>query len=173
MNSLDIVDIYNENKEKVGYTKVRYKDTLELGEYIIGVQAIIINSKKEILISKRSENKKAYPSMWECNGGAITTGETSIQGILREIKEELGIDFREEDAILIKTIKKENQFKDLYLFVKDINVEDIRFQDNEATEVKWVNIDKFIRMYQNNEIVPNVDFGTEDYEICLNIIQKI
>ena len=111
--------------------------------------------------------------MWECNGGAITTGETSIQGILREIKEELGIDFREEDAILIKTIKKENQFKDLYLFVKDINVEDIRFQDNEATDVKWVNIDKFIRMYQNNEIVPNVDFGTEDYEICLNIIQKI
>ena len=85
MNSLYIVDIYNENKEQVGYTKVRYKDTLELGEYIIGVQAIIINSKKEILISKRSENKKAYPSMWECNGGAITTGETSIQGILREI----------------------------------------------------------------------------------------
>ena len=173
MNSLDIVDIYNENKEKVGYTKVRYKDTLELGEYIIGVQAIIINSKKEILISKRSENKKAYPSMWECNGGAITTGETSIQSIVREIKEELGIDFREEDAILIKTIKKENQFKDLYLFVKDINVEDIRFQDNEATEVKWVNIDKFIRMYQNNEIVPNVDFGREEYEICLNIIEKI
>ena len=52
-------------------------------------------------------------------------------------------------------------------------MEDIRFQDNEATDVKWVNIDKFIRMYQNNEIVPNVDFGTEDYEICLNIIQKI
>lgn len=173
MNNYDVVDIYNENREKSGYTKVRYRDTLEVGEYIIGVQAIIINSRKEILISKRSENKKAYPSMWECNGGAITAGETSIQGIIREIKEELGITFKEDEAILIKTIKKENQFKDLYLFIKDISLENINFQDNEAIDVKWVNIDEFVRMYENNEIVPNVDFGREEYDKCLNIIKNI
>lgn len=48
MNNYDIVDIYNENREKTGKTKVRHRDTLEKGEYIIGVQAIIMNSKNEI-----------------------------------------------------------------------------------------------------------------------------
>ncbi len=40
----------DENRNKTGRTKVRHRDTLEKGEFIIGVQAIIINSKKQILI---------------------------------------------------------------------------------------------------------------------------
>ena len=66
-----------------------------------------MNSKNEILISKRAEDKKAYPLMWECNGGAIIVGETSLQGMLREIKEELGLTFKKNEAILFKIIKKE------------------------------------------------------------------
>lgn len=94
MDNRELVDIYNENRKKTGKTKIRHKDKLEVGEYVIGVQAIMINSKKEILISKRSKNKDAYPLMWECNGGALLARETSLQGILREIKEELGLSFK-------------------------------------------------------------------------------
>lgn len=72
MNNYDRVDIYNENREKTGKTKIRHIDILKKGEYIIGVQAIIINSNKEILISKRAEQKRTYPLMWECNGRSNT-----------------------------------------------------------------------------------------------------
>lgn len=58
LNKQEIVDIYDENKHKTGKTKIRHKDPISIGEYIIGVQAIIINSKKQILISQRSELKK-------------------------------------------------------------------------------------------------------------------
>ncbi len=71
MNREEIIDIYDENKNKTGKTKIRHKDILEKGEYIIGVQAIIINSKKQILISQRSSLKEILPLKWECNGGAL------------------------------------------------------------------------------------------------------
>ena len=111
--------------------------------------------------------------LWECNGGSILAGETSKEGILRELKEELGVIFKPEEAIFLKEVKRERvpqNFKDLWLFKKDINIEDLTFLDGEATAAKWVSIDEFIKMFNNNEIVPTVDFGREEYEEALKII---
>lgn len=57
-----------------------------------GVPAIILNSKKEILLEKRSKNLFMYPGMWGLPGGLIEYGETIEQAIKRELKEELGVD---------------------------------------------------------------------------------
>ena len=148
---------------------------MQKGEYHIVVTGIILNSKNEILISKRAMNKK-FGGMWECNGGSILAGETSKEGILRELKEELGVTFKPEEAIFLKEVKREKvpqDFKDLWLFRKDINIEDLTFPDGEATEAKWVNIDEFIKMFNNNEIIPTVDFGREEYEDALEKILTI
>lgn len=106
-------------------------------------------------------------------GGAILTGETSLQGILREIREELGITFSEDEAIFFKSIKTNDYFKDIYLFKKDIDIQDITFEDKEAIDAKWVNIDEYMKMFKNNEIVPNVDFGLKEYKECLRIISNL
>lgn len=98
------------------------------------------------------------------------------KGILRELKEELGVTFKPEEAIFLKEVKREKvpqNFKDLWLFRKDINIEDLTFPDGEATEAKWVNIDEFIKMFNNNEIIPTVDFGREEYEDALEKILTI
>ena len=157
---------------KTGRTAIRDVTILQKGEYHIVVTGIILNSKNEILISKRATNKK-FGGMWECNGGSILAGETSKEGILRELKEELGVIFKPEEAIFLKEVKRERvpqNFKDLWLFKKDINIEDLTFIDGEATAAKWVSIDEFIKMFNNNEIVPTVDFGREEYEEALKII---
>ena len=86
-------DIYDINKNKTGKQVQRNSYQFKKGEYHIVVIAIIINSKNEILISKRAAYKK-FGLMWECNGGSILAGETSLEGVLREIKEELFIDFK-------------------------------------------------------------------------------
>lgn len=171
----ELWDIYDENKNKTGKTAIRDVTILQKGEYHIVVTGIILNSKKEILISKRAMNKK-FGGMWECNGGSILAGETSKEGILRELKEELGVTFKPEEAIFLKEVKREKgpqDFKDLWLFRKNINIEDLTFPDGEATEAKWVNIDEFIKMFNNNEIIPTVDFGREEYEEALEKILTI
>ena len=166
---MEYVDIYDEFKNKTDKIKIRH-EKLDDGEYTLGVQAIIINSNKEILISKRSSIKKVFPLMWECNGGQVGSGEEGSDAIIREIKEELGIKLN--NGILFKTVKKEHKYKDLYLFYQDIDIKDIKFEDNEVIDVKWVTINEYLEMFKNKEIVSNNDFDLEDYNNCMEIIKN-
>ena len=167
-------DIYDENRKKTGKIVERGVYEFEPGEYHIVVTGIILNSKNEILITKRAEHKK-FGLMWECNGGSVLAGETSLQGVIRELKEEVGVEFKKREAIFLKEVKggkKYPDFKDLWLFRRDVKKEEITFPDGEATDYKWVTIDEFMKMYNNKEIVPTVDFGVEEYNLALRTEQR-
>ena len=101
----ELWDIYDKNKKKTGRVMERGKYQLKEDEYHIVVTGIIMNSKNEILISKRAKHK-AFGLMWECNGGSILSGETSLEGIIRELKEELGLDFLKKGSYIFKRNKK-------------------------------------------------------------------
>ena len=170
----ELWDIYDINKKKIGKTAERDVYQFKEGEYHIVVTGIIINSKKEILISKRAKHKK-FGLMWECGGGSILAGETSLEGIIRELKEELGIEFSKKEAIFLKEIRRDKippDFKDIWLFKKDIDEREIIFPDGEAIDAKWVTIDEFIQMYKNKKIVPTVDFGIDEYNKSLTLKQR-
>lgn len=169
----ELWDIYDINKKKIGRTAERDVYQFKEGEYHIVVTGIIINSKNEILISKRSKHKK-FGLMWECSGGSILAGETSLEGIIRELKEELGIEFSKKEAIFLKEIRRDKlppDFKDLWLFRRDIDKREITFPDGESIDAKWVTIDEFVKMYENKEIVPTIDFGIEEYHKALSLKQ--
>lgn len=169
----ELWDIYDINKKKIGRTAERDVYKFKEGEYHIVVTGIIMNSKNEILISKRAEYKK-FGLMWECNGGSILAGETSLEGIIRELKEELGIEFSKKEAIFLKEIRRDKippDFKDLWLFRRNIDEKEITFPDGESIDARWVTIEEFIRMYENKEIVPTVDFGMNEYHKALVLEQ--
>ena len=170
----ELWDIYNENREKTGRIAERGVTKLENGkEYHIVVTGIIMNSKNEILISQRAPHKE-LGLQWECNGGSIIAGETSLDGIIRELKEEIGLEFTKKEAIYLKTVRSTRypNFKDLWLFRKDVDIKDVKFVDGEAIGSKWVSIDEFMDMYNNGEIVKTVDFGLEDYNKAINLKQR-
>jgi len=159
-------DIYDINKKKTGKTTPRLGCKLEQGEYHIVVNALIINSQGKILVSKRADYKP-HGLMWEMSGGSITVGETSIEGMIREIREELGLKFEEKDGTLYKTIRRDDppaDFKELWLFRKDVDLKDITFPDGEAVEAKWVTMDELEQMSENKEIIGVRDFTRADYD---------
>lgn len=171
MSGQEKVDIYDENKNKTGKVKIRHDGMLEPGEFVIGVQAIILNSQKQILISQRSELKEKAPLKWECNGGALLAGEEVVDGLIREIYEELGIKLEKDKAIYLKTARNAYRFKEIYLFEKDVLIEDIKFADGEAIAARWVGIEEYMKMFNSGEIVSNVDFDEKDYEKCLKLLK--
>lgn len=169
----ELWDIYDINKKKTGRTAERNVYQFKHGEYHIVVTGIIINSKNEILISKRAEHKR-FGLLWECNGGSILAGETSLEGVIRELKEELGIKFSKKEALFLKEIRRDKtlpDFKDLWLFRRNIDIKEISFPDGESIDAKWVTIDEFMKMYENKEIVPTVDFGINEYNKALSLKQ--
>ena len=157
-------DIYDKNKNKTGRKEIRGKYDRKLGEYLLIVTGIIINSENKILITQRAEYKH-WGLMWECNGGSVKAGETSIEGVIRELKEELGIEFSKDEAIYFKEVRK-----DMWLFKKDIKIEDIKFPDGESIDAKWVTIDEFEEMFKNGTIIPAIDFSRQDYIRALDIL---
>lgn len=166
----ELWDVYDKNRNKTGQVIERGIHEFKQGEYFIVVAALIINSKQEILMTKRAATKKAEPLKWEFTGGGLQSGETSLQGILREIKEEIGLTFLPEDATYLIEIRKDSvpsDFKDIWLFKKDIKIEDIKFSDEEVIDVKWVSIEEFLKMKENNEVISTIDFGIEEYELAL------
>lgn len=172
MEKVEYVDIYDRNKKPIGIKKRRNIDSYEDGEYIIGVQLIIINGNNEILITKRSHTKKILPGKWECNGGAIDAGETPIEGLEREMLEELGIVLDKTKIIYYKTVIKDEKhnIKEIYLYKDDIDINSLSFSDNEVSAAKYVSIDEYMDMFNRGDIVYNVDFNDRDYCIALQML---
>jgi mutator protein MutT len=54
-----------------------------------GVDAIVRNEQREILLIRRSDG-----GTWDLPGGAVEPGETPSEALLREIREETGLDVR-------------------------------------------------------------------------------
>ena len=165
MRKIEYVDIYDRNKNKTGITKIRHVDAYEDGEYIIGVQLVLFNKNNEILITKRSDRKKVLPGKWECNGGAIDAGETPIEGLEREISEELGIVLDRKKIIYYKNVIDDDRhsIKDIFLYKDNIDINILSFSDNEVSEAKYVSIDEYMDMFNSGDIVYNVDFNDKDY----------
>ena len=172
MNKIEYIDIYDRNKNKTGKIKIRHKDELEENEYNIGVQLVILNQNNEILITQRSKNKMVLPGKWECNGGAIDAGETPIEGLEREIREELGIVLDREKIKYYKTVIKDDKhnIKDIFIYKDNIDINNLEFSDNEVSAAKYVTIEEYMDMFNAEDIVYNVDFNDEDYIQVIKLI---
>ena len=120
------MNVYDINRNKTGKVIDRHSnDRLSTGEYHLVTEAIIINSRNEILLTKRASTKQKYPLMWECTCGSCIKGE-NLQAILRELKEELGLNFKKNEANFYKTLRDDNakDFKDIIVPTIDFNKED-------------------------------------------------
>ena len=172
---MELWDVYDINRNKTGKVIDRHGDEkLKDGEYHLVTEGIIINDNGEILVTRRAASKHKYALMWECTGGSCVKGEDTLQGILRELSEEIGLKFKAEDANFLKTIRDDESrdFKDIWIFRKNIEPKDLEFRDGEVIDAKLVTIDEFETMCNNKEIVPTIDFTREDYEMCQSKVKS-
>ena len=95
-------DIYDKDGNFTGRKKGKYEKWSK-DEYHLATEVWVINSKKQILIQKRSDKCEILPSMWALTTGRVVSGETTRQGCIREFREELGINASEDECKLVKS----------------------------------------------------------------------
>jgi len=93
-------DLYTKYREKTGREHIRGKEVPD-GFYHLVVHVWIKNNKGQFLISKRAADRPSHPLMWESAGGSVIKGEDSLEGAIRETKEEVGIDLQKENGKLL------------------------------------------------------------------------
>lgn len=82
-------DLYDAQGSRTGQ-KIKRGEPIPPGSYHRVVSVWLVNGKTEVLLSQRHP-EKSYPLLWECTGGCVIAGETSLEGAVREVREELGI----------------------------------------------------------------------------------
>ena len=89
---MEFWDIYDADKKPTGRTMKRNDWCLKDGEYHLTVLGVVARPDKTFLITKRVMTKAWAPGWWEVSGGAAQAGEGSREAVLREVKEETGLD---------------------------------------------------------------------------------
>lgn len=158
----EMIDEYNYRGEKIGVVD---KDIAhEKGLWHKSVHVWLLNDKNQILLQYRCAEKKLYPNTWDCSfAGHISAGESSIQAVQREGKEEIGIDVDLDKLNFILTnrecIKYEdinsNEFVDIYFLRQNFSLEDIKFQKEEVSDAKYVSLDEFFDLMNNDKLLPH------------------
>lgn len=149
---MEYFDVLDKNRNLLGYTKVRGSQ-LEDNEYNQGIEIWIFNDKKLLLTQRSLE--KSHPLEWEVPGGCSQKGETSIDTLIREVKEEIGLSIN-NNYELIGTELYKKQFVDMYKSNIEVNIKKVKLQDEEVSDIKFVTKEEFLDMAKNNKIVPSV-----------------
>ena len=97
-----------------------------------------------LLISKRQKGKH-LEGLWELPGGKLELGETRIEGLRRELKEE--VDIFCTDSEPFKQVRYEYEDCSILLDVWEVHAFEGEVQAREGQEVRWINVEN-IGKYQ-------------------------
>ncbi len=151
----EFFDVIDENEKIIG--RASRDECHAKGFLHRAVHVIILNSKGEILLQKRSMKKDLYKGWWvDAASGHVDSGETYEETAKREIQEELGIDVGIEK--LFKVRKKyvgegyvDNEIVAVYLGYSD---GPFRFDKDEVEFVKFFPPKIVLKMLKTEKFTP-------------------
>jgi len=107
---------------------------------VYAASAIILKDNK-ILLVHRSDYTPTFPNTWACPGGRGDPGETPEQAVIRELKEEVDINFK--PTKLFATGKYKD--RDLFRYLGEWSGE-VKIQEEEITEWNWFSYDEAVKL---------------------------
>ena len=156
---MESIDVYDINRSFTGKQIDRQLEKLKPDQYMLYALALIENQDHKYLLTRRSMNKKWSPGAWEIPGGAVDAGESTETAMLREAREETGLDLSDCDRRRILTYRNDepdsgdNYFCDIYLSHKQFQPEDVHIQKEEILEFRIASLDEIKELHEQDQIL--------------------
>ena len=160
-------DLYDINRKLTSKTIFK-GEAITKGNYIVVVLVFIQNSEGKFLIQKRSKIKNGK---YATTGGHPKSGESSIQGIITEVKEEINVILNEQDLELYFSGRSDEQgvFWDDYYIKLDISdIEKLKLQESEVESVCWLSINEIRNLKKEDKFFKN---HYEEFERLINWLE--
>ena len=129
---MEEIDVLNELGEFTGKVATLYECHTK-GYWHRAVFAIIVD-------------KKLWPNKWDVTvGGHVKAGEFGRQALIRECKEELNLDVKDNEIkyLISSTLTYNkndyinNHYDECYLITKDVDISKLKLQESEVSEIKY------------------------------------
>jgi isopentenyl-diphosphate delta-isomerase len=146
----ELLDLVDENDVVIG-TVLRNAAHVDPLLFHREIAVIIFNSKNQVLLQQRSLTKKVNPGLWTISvAGHVEAGKNPKEVAEKETEEELGIKVTPIyfDTDLVKLEKETHFCWNYYCFCE---ATDFTIQQNELTQVKWVDVESIDSFNDLNE----------------------
>lgn len=174
---MEILDIVDERNELTGKTASR-EEIHNNGLWHRKATCWIMNEKGEILLQKIAKQKKNNAGKWTRIGGHIKAGETPLDGVIREVREEIGIKLKKENIRLLYIRAFEKPYKETglhrywsynYFALVNYKIEEYVLQKEEVSEVKYMKIEEMEKLVETN----NQDYAFVKWENINDVIAEL
>lgn len=122
------------------------------------IASLILNPEKKFLLIQRAPKDDSLPGFWELPSGGIDEGEDMHTSVIREVKEESGIDISNENLKLVDSesysfTKENGDIKNVtettYLVSLD-NTPEVKLSD-EHVNYQWVSLLELEDVFEDKE----------------------
>lgn len=173
MEEKELIDTFdiNGNKKRT----IVKGDKTEIDEYIKCCSCFVVDSKNRVIVEKRGNTVLDAGKLDLCSGH-VQSGEISTQGMIRELKEELGIDEAECYGNIKKMgtvtidFKKFKCFTDVFLLKR--REEMLALQDEEVKGIEYYPIEEVFDLIRNEKTRIPYDQDNEKFEEIFNKIKQ-
>ena len=159
---MELLDLYDEDGRKLGST-IKRGEKPKNGYVMLSI-VFIKNSYEKYLIQKTSDEKG---SKYSSTGWHVTHNEDGISTIIRELKEELGLNIVDDELQNIALVKhpKGPCIINLYLINKDIDINTLKLQTEEVESVMWMSNNEIISLIKEDKFLGSHGYLFEKYFI--------
>lgn len=111
-------------------------------DFRVAAKSFIINDKNELLLLKRRSDDVMKPGLWEIPGGRLELGEHPHEGVIRETKEEAGLDVEVKQIMDMRHfVRSDNQTITMLVFLCKPLHYDVQLSE-EHTDHKWISMEE-------------------------------
>jgi len=178
--------VYDENGELKRIIEKAEEKTLTESEWLKGVTCFVINEKGEALIEVRA-NKGLTPGKKDLCSGHLDDRETETQAMIRELREELGIELEEAMNVIKVTpqgvplgFESKGKIKKFFItfYCLKRKTSKVEIQEEEIDKIVWLPLEeafeliksgrtKFPKNYDYSKIfekVKEIYYGEKDIQ---------
>ena len=155
--SRDMIDILDSNGDPTGEVLSR-KEVHRLGKFHRAVHLYLFDKENNLLLQRRPESADHYPGMLSISvTGHVDAGESSLEAVSRELREELGLNAKDKDFKFLFSSRRDavlsptyidRQINDVYACWIDFDIKNITFDRTEVSEIQCVSISNFEQMVE-------------------------
>ncbi|MCL2228797.1 MAG: NUDIX hydrolase [Firmicutes bacterium] len=151
MERLDLVD---KDGELLGVTYVRDSRPLLEHEFIQDIKIWIKDTVSGKFLFQKHVPRKG--SLYGLTGGCVVSGESPLDAVLRETKEEIGLELlRDEVVCLGNFVHRETFFTTVYFYEKDFSKTKFVPDPREVESVHWFTLGEAMELDKKGLMRPS------------------